>query len=241
MHWRQILGDTSYWRSLIFSGFIALATVLISGGIALLFSLRYRKALGGKMTLLYLPLTIPAIVMAFFVFQFLSKAGFLSRLTNAIGLTSGLESFPDLVNDQFGIGILLAHIFMATPFFMILFLQIYENERVDRYVQLARTLGCSAQNIRRRIQFPIMIHRAAPTLILYFIFAFGSYEIPLLLGSQSPQMISVYTIQKLQRFNLNDIPLAYTSSLIYAIFVLTIAIVLLRKYGKSRTISGAHE
>jgi putative spermidine/putrescine transport system permease protein len=43
----------------------------------------------------------------------------------------------------------------------------------------------------------------------------GSYEIPLLLGRQSPQMMSVLVIQKLRKFSLAAIPEAYIMALVF--------------------------
>lgn len=223
-HWQKTVTYTPFWKSLFFSFTIAIVTVFIACGLAIGIAIRFRHIWKQHQALLYLPLTIPSIVMAFFVFQLLSKAGFLSRILNQIGVTNGIEGFPDLVNDNYGLGILFAHIFMATPFFTILFLQVYQNERLQLFHQLSATLGASKMDGLKKVVLPIILQKSFPAIILYFIFSFGSYEIPLLLGSQSPQMISVFTIQKLQRYNLADIPIAYVSCIIYTIFIAVIVI-----------------
>jgi len=56
-------------------------------------------------------------------------------------------------------------------------------------------------------------------VFLYFMFVMGSYEIPLLVGSQSVQMVSIRTIQRLQRYNLGDIPEAYAISVAYTLMI----------------------
>jgi putative spermidine/putrescine transport system permease protein len=109
---------------------------------------------------------------------------------------------------------------MATPFFIILFSNLYHNERLDEYATLAATLGAKHVYVARKVIIPVLLYRSFATLVLYFVFILSSYEIPLLLGSQSRQMISVLTIQKLQRFNLNDIPQAYAISVLYGIIVI---------------------
>jgi putative spermidine/putrescine transport system permease protein len=227
-HWLTTLSYAAFWKSLLFSFAIAILTVVIACGLALFIALKWREAWNRSQFLLYLPLTIPAIVMAFFVFQFLSKSGFLSRVCNRIGLTQSIEGFPDLVNDNYGIGILFAHLCMATPFFAILFLQVFRNERIQAFMHLSFTLGSTQKNTFRKVVLPMIVRKSLPAIILYFIFSFGSYEIPLLLGSQSPQMISVFTLQKLQRFNLADIPIAYVSSIVYTLFIVLVLIVINR-------------
>jgi putative spermidine/putrescine transport system permease protein len=54
---------------------------------------------------------------------------------------------------------------------------------------------------------------------LFFVFVLGSYEIPLLLGRQSPQMMSILTMRKLERFDLATIPQAYVIALIYTVMM----------------------
>lgn len=219
-HWQRTIAMPAFRDSLIFSFYIASVTVLVSGTFAMILAIFGRKAWQFYKALLYVPLTIPAIVMAFFTFQLLSDSGFASRILFQLGLTPGIEGFPALTNDRFGMGILFAHICMATPFFTVLFLQIYENEQIMALTNMAASLGSNGRQNLKRIILPVILKKASPTLALYFIFAFGSYEIPLILGSQSRQMISVFTIRKLQRFNLLDIPVAYVSSIVYTAIVM---------------------
>lgn len=83
---------------------------------------------------------------------------------------------------------------------------------------------------------PVLLRQSFPTLVLYFIFVMGSYEIPLLLGSQSPQMMSVLTIRKLQRFDLTDMPQAYVVGVLYTVFVVGVVVFLLRKKSGERSL-----
>ena len=221
-HWKILLASTEFWQSLGFSVWVALCSIFV----ALLLSLaavvsgaeKWQK--GPLSRFIYLPLTLPAIVVALLVFQLLSGAGFISRLFFQTGLSAGMEDFPELVNDPLGAGIIISHVLMATPFFIILFANLYQSERLDAYKQLAATLGASAAQCRRKVLAPLLLRRAFPTLVLYFVFVMGSYEIPLLLGSQSPQMISVMAIRKLQRFDLADRPQAYIAGVLYSLLAL---------------------
>jgi len=171
--------------------------------------------------------------MAFYTFQLLAKSGIVSRISFQIGLLQDLNNFPDWINDSWGIGIIFAHTCMATPFFIILFNNLYQSERLQSFSDLAATLGASVMQINGRVLIPVLLHRAFATLVLYFVFVMSAYEIPLLLGSQSRQMISVFTIQKLQRFNLQDIPQAYVVSVIYTGLVIVFLIILLSNKFKS--------
>jgi len=230
-HWQKLLLGGTFWRSLGFSVWVALVTMAVSVALALGAVLRWQRAFAGRFLsfLIYLPLVFPAMVVGFYTFQMLAKSGVLSRVSYQLGWISNLNQFPDWINDNWGIGIIVAHTFMATPFLIILFSNLYQNERLDESVKLAETLGASQRQITWRVTTPVLLNRAFATLVLYFIFVMSSYEIPLLLGSQSREMISVLTIRKLQRFNLNDIPQAYAISVLYGAVLITLVVNLLGK------------
>ncbi len=221
VHWQEILGDAAFWRTLGFSLYVAAVSIGVALGLSLALVLRSPQAYTKGMLsfFIYLPLSIPAIVMAFFIFQLLGKGGWLSRVSHQLGLISALEQFPDWVNDNYGIGIIVAHVIMATPFFTIFFANLYQNERLGEYLHLAATLGANGRQRIFRVAVPVLLRRGLATVFLYFMFVMGSYEIPLLVGSQSVQMVSVRTIQRLQRYNLGDIPEAYAISVAYTVLV----------------------
>jgi putative spermidine/putrescine transport system permease protein len=65
----------------------------------------------------------------------------------------------------------------------------------------------------------MLLKRALPNILLYFIFVFGAFEVPLLLGRTNPETVSVLAVRKLQRFNLLDIPQGYAIAVLYTGFV----------------------
>lgn len=229
VHWQEVLGDKAFWLTIGFSLYVAFCSIAIALFLSLIVVLRSPGTFtkGIMSYFIYLPLSIPAIVMAFFVFQLMGKGGWLSRLSYQLGITQGLEHFPDWVNDNFGIGIIVAHVIMATPFFTIFFANLYENERLTAYLQLAATLGAKKSQQTFKVAVPILLRRGMATIFLYFMFVMGSYEIPLLVGSQSVQMVSIRTIQRLQRFDLGEIPEAFVINIAYTIIVAILLTLLL--------------
>ncbi len=230
-YWHDVLFSRDIWRSFGLSLYIAGTTVLITLMLALTITLKCRKALstGPLSYAIYLPLAIPATVAAFLVFQLLSGAGFLSRILLNAGVISKISEFPDLVNDAASLGIIAAHVGLAVPFFVILFHEIYSSERIDRLSDLARTLGASSRRITTRITVPILLRRGFANIALLFIVVLGSYEIPLLLGLQSPQMISVLTMRKYEMFDIRQKPEAFIAAILYTALVLAILYVLFRR------------
>lgn len=226
--WQTVLFEKPFWTSLGFSLYVALLSVGISLGIALTIALSWQQKLqkGLLSNVIYLPLCFPATVMTFFSFQLLSKSGLLARIGYQFGIINEINDFPIWIKDAYGIGIIFTSVLLTTPFFIILFSNLYQSEKIASYVNLAKTLGATNSQILRKVTIPILLKRASITIYLFVIFVMGSYEVPLLLGRQNPQMISVAVLQKIQRFNLNDMPQGYAMSLLYVLLIVLILLIL---------------
>ena len=123
--------------------------------------------------LLFLPLTIPPIVVAFVILQMYAGSGILSRVMNQTGVIDGIRQFPALVQDPYGIGILLAHVFIVFPFFLLVLLNLYQHEKLDEIERVASSLGADSATIRFKLQLPILMKSMLPLIILYIIFFHG--------------------------------------------------------------------
>ncbi|MDB5034921.1 MAG: hypothetical protein JWQ98_2162 [Chlorobi bacterium] len=223
-HWSRLGEDFEIVRSFAMSIGVALAVVMFSVAVALGLSLALRRSLrsGGLGYTIYLPIALPGTVLAFLFFQILSGAGLLARITAALGIISDPSGFPGLVNDPYGIGIILAEMFVAVPFFTILFAQLHDAERLPELRGLAESLGAGRMDLLRRVVVPLLLRRAFPTIILTFIGVLGAYEVPLLLGPSTPQMISVLTMRKYARFDLAQKPEAFICAILYTALALAL-------------------
>lgn len=226
--WVSVLKSGSFFNSFLYSALIALVAVLLSVGGALWITLKFRNELEKKLLsfIIYLPLAVPGIVTGFFTFQLFSKGGFFARLAYNLGWITEASQFPDLVNDGLAFGILLSFITMLMPFFVLLFLNVYKNERIEELSILAHSLGANSQQVSRRIFLPILIKKTWVLIVLYFIFLLGAYEVPLLLGQESPQMLSVLIIQEIKQYDLSKISEGYVVAVMYTIIVSIAAIIL---------------
>ncbi len=223
-HWKAVFTTGSMLSSFYYSALVAVASIAIAVALSMMTALKLYNYLqkGFLSYLIYIPLAFPGIVAAFFIFQLFSKSGILSRVAYKLHLINDIQAFPDLVNDKYGIGIIAAFTFLIFPFFVLLFVNIIKNERLQEYAQAASTLSAKPRQILWRISLPLLLRRALPNIILYFIFIFGSFEVPLLLGRSDPEMVSVLAVRKLQRFNLLDLPQGYAVAVLYSVFTLII-------------------
>jgi putative spermidine/putrescine transport system permease protein len=229
-HVKNVLESKEIYQSFLYSIYIATISIFISLSISLVGVWLYKATITkGRLSFLsYLPLALPAIVTAFLSFQFLGKSGWFSAIAYQGGFIHNLAQFPDLINDRFAIGIIITHILMAVPFFLIFFSNLYQAENLNALAEVSSSLGANRQQIASKIILPVLLKRGLNTILLYFIFILGSYEIPLILGRQSPQMISVLVVRKMQRFNLLDIPQGYFISFVYSLLVVLILFLFVR-------------
>ena len=220
-HWHAIFTSNEIISRFIYTLFLSVTSIVLCIICALFLALFIGKKLGEGFVAyaIYLPMAFPSIVAAFFFFQLLGNAGFLSRLFYHAGITTSINSFPNLVNDTFGIGIIVAQWFLSLPVFVLLYVSLIISENIDNLKLLAASLGATKKQILWQITLPILLKKSFPTIVLFFVFKLGSYEIPLLLGRSNPETISVFIARKMQRFNLLDIPQGYAVAVLYAMMV----------------------
>lgn len=230
-YWRQVLQSGELLGSFLYSAMLAGIGVTLSVALALLVSMGLRNSLNHRFwsLLMYFPLAIPGMVASFLSIQLLSKAGFFSRISMRLGWIDRLQEFPDWINDSYGIGIILTFVLIVSPFFVILFSNVYQNERVSELSTLAYSLGARSNQVFWQVTLPILISKTKRIIILYFIFLLGSYEIPLVLGQESPQMLSVLIIRELKQFDLKLIPEGYVVAVAYTVVIAIAALLVFRR------------
>jgi putative spermidine/putrescine transport system permease protein len=236
--WTRALTDPATWHSFALSLAIAAATVVMAAaaGMLLALTLGHRLARGPLSYVAYTPLALPFTVAAFVVFQWLTPSGLLARAALWAGLIDELDAFVPLVNDPYGIGILVTHVLIAAPFLALVFQRLIVQERVPELQQLSSTLGASRLQTLVRVTAPLLVRRGASNLALIFVVVLGSYEVPLLLGRQAPQMLSVLIMRKYGRFDIEDKPEAFALAALYtAVVVAGLALVFRSREGSRAT------
>lgn len=221
VHWTAVVWSRDVWASFLLSLYVATATVLLTTGVALALALGLRRSLthGPLALLIYFPLALPGTVAAFLAFQLFGGGGFLARVAVAVGWLATPAEIVPMVHDAWARGIVFTHVAIAVPFFTLLFVELYASERVGELVGLASALGASPWQGVRRVAVPVLLRASAANLTLFFIVVLGSFEIPLLLGRQSPQMLSVLTYRKFALYDLAEKPQAYVVALLYTALV----------------------
>jgi len=216
-HWARAFERSEAARAAAFSLWVASAVTSLSAAFGLAAVLLGGPALRRPLALALLcaPLATPVAVAGFFVQQLLSGGGLLARIAYRLEWIEGPGDFPALVNDAFGIGIVLAHLIGTTSLLALFFAAAARAAKLDEYLDLARSLGATKAQARWRVGLPLLLRKGRAVILLVFILTLGSFEIPLILGRESPQMLSVLIQRKAAGYNLAERPEAFALTALY--------------------------
>ncbi len=215
--WHTLFVNGDFWLSCAYSVALTVVTLSLAVAIALLLlaALGDRLRQGWLARALFLPLAVPPVVAALISFTLLSDSGLLSRIAHAFGWMATPADFPALIFDAGGRGIVVTHLAMVTPLFMLLFDRLQEQLRVPLLMQQAKALGASRYQAWRRVALPLLLRQAWPVITVYGVALLGAYELPLLLGAAHPSMVSVTIQRALGGYDLAQQPYGYAMASAY--------------------------
>ena len=97
---------------------------------------------------------------------------------------------------------------------------------MEELSKLAFSLGANGSQVTWKVTIPIILRKTWTLIALYFIFLLGAYEVPLILGQESPQMLSVLIIRELNQYDLTKISEGFVVAVVYTIVVSLAAVAL---------------
>lgn len=228
--YQNILGREEFYRSLLLSLWISLASTGISTVLAVGSALVLRQQFRGRrwVTFIFqLNIPIPHLVGAIGILFLFSQSGFLARLAHLGQIIDSPGDFPALVFDSYAIGIILEYIWKSTCFIGVIVLAVMQSVGED-YEQAARTLGANRWQRFRYVLLPLIMPGILSASILVFAFTFGAFEVPLLLGERYPSALPVLAYRYYTDVDLNFRPEAMAVSVIISILVTILIFVYLR-------------
>jgi len=186
---------------LLFSFYVSATSTLISitlGSVTSFYLISYSRT---KLNygILNIVLVLPHIAFAYIIYLFFSETGFLFRFLNIFGLDPGFS----LVNDRWGIGIMLNYVLKEIPF-IILYLIATNTRQMGNHIYAARDLGASPIQCFFQVYLPLNKIQVTSIAIVIFAFVLGNYEVPFLLGANSPQFLSVSALNNFQSIDIDQ-------------------------------------
>ena len=196
----------SVWVSLKIALWSAVFACIL--GVALSMALiKTRKAKGSTLYAIRLPVLVPHAVVALFVVQICGQTGLLARLGYALGLLEDYNQFPQLLYTPSYFGTILAYLWKEIPF-VAYFVLAFMSSISETLGEAAENLGASPLRSFFEITLPLSLGVISKAFLIIFIFAFGGYELPLLLGATIPKALSVQTYLSYMSPDLLQRPLA---------------------------------
>lgn len=147
---------------------------------------------GAMLYTVRLPILVPHTVVAVFTVALLSQTGLFARLAYALGIINDYTEFPGLLYGTGYWGVILAYLWKEIPFIAYFSLALMSG--VSRTLgEASENLGASPVKTFMNITLPLSMPAIARGFIIVFIYAFGGYELPMLLGATAPKAFPVYT------------------------------------------------
>ena len=191
----QIFTHADFLQSVWVSLRIALWSAILSAALGVLVSvalIKCKKTGGGLLYAVRLPILVPHAVVAVFVIQIFSQTGLIARVCYFLGLLEDSNRFPQLLYTSGYWGAILAYLWKEIPF-VAYFVLAFMAGISDTLSQAAENLGASPMRSFFEVTLPLSVPVISKAFLIIFIFAFGGYELPLLLGSTLPKALAVQT------------------------------------------------
>lgn len=237
-HFKNVLQDADFGKSLLLTFYISTVSTVIAAAVSVVLSLALIKwAADSRIVnfILQIPLTVPHLVIAISVILLLSPAGLLSRLLASMSIIRNPSDFPLLVNDGWGIGILIVYVWKEIPFITFMLLSVLKNMGTE-LLEAGSTLNASKYQRFIYIILPIIAPSLGSACFIVFAFTFGAFEVPYLLGQTYPLVLPVWAYKNYSDIDLMARPEGIAIGLIIAVIV-TLAIIfsqLLLHLGRKR-------
>ncbi len=194
-YYTEVFSNPDFLGSVWVSLKIALwsATFACILGVALSMALiKCRKTKGAAIYAVRVPILVPHAVVAVFVVQILGQTGLLARLGFWLGLLEDFDQFPQLLYTPGYFGTILAYLWKEIPFVAYFVLAFMASVSAS-LGEAAENLGADPLRSFFEVTLPLSLPAIAKAFLIIFIFAFGGYELPLLLGATLPKALSVQT------------------------------------------------
>ena len=219
-------GAADVWASAAFTLWVSAASTLLALVLALAAAGWIDRPAGrrrGATGVMHINLAIPHVVWAIGLLIILSQGGLLSRVAAAIGLIAEPSEFPLLVRDPLGIGIILHYATKEAPFLALIAYALI-RARPRELDATARSLGATGLRRFRMLTLPTVLPGLAIAGALVIAFVFGAYEAPVVLGMDSPRMLSVVG---LDLFSASDLTLRPQAMALGVVMAATLMVALL--------------
>ncbi len=192
-YYAQALSHPELIASIKYSLYLAAVSsaLAVVGGVVLSAALTQAKASRLFQLLgVQVPISTAHMLVAIAAVCLFAGSGLVPRILAALGFTTLAESFPTVVGAASGWGIIFVYLWKEIPFVAFCTVTIMANIS-EKFGEAAAGLGASPARTFFGITLPLCKGAIVKAFLIVFAFAFGSYEIPFLLGPTLPKALPV--------------------------------------------------
>ncbi len=229
-NWVAVVTSYYFIDSLLFTLKVAVVSTALAMAIAVACALALRRTFVGKKLVVLMfqfNLTIPRMAAAMMLLLLLSQTGFLSQIARFAGITQGTADFPYLIQDQAGVGLVIAFTWRFFPYIGMSVLGILQGASQE-YEDQAAVLGVGRFRRFWHVTLPMIVPATSIASIIVFAAAFGDYEIPMVLGNSTHRVLSIYTYLKYSDPAMMNRPESYV--LMVSMIVVLVVVILLYRH-----------
>ncbi|MCR8968563.1 ABC transporter permease [Facklamia sp. 7083-14-GEN3] len=233
VYYQDLLSNKQFSQSVFFSLKIALYSAFISTIIGLAwayFWLIQEKLSRWQRMMVKIPIIVPHLVVALFILQLFGRTGIFARILFAVGFKNAQNWFDSLVFQPNGWGIIFSFMWKEIPFVLFYCYPIISS--INRKLgEAAQTLGANRMQSFIKIVLPLSKSTILAAFFIIFMYTFGSYELPALLGPTLPKGLPVAAYQAYIHPDLSQRPLAMAyNGILLLVSLLAAAIIYLMAF-----------
>lgn len=228
--YQSLFSGQELWSSLVFTLYLSLTSTALALGLGVAIALAFRRLFSRSRFgafMLQLNLPVPHLVGALAMLLLLGQSGLLARVADSVALIDGPAAFPALVFDSGGIAIIVEYVWKEVPFFALIALAALGSV-ADDFESIAGTLGAGRWQRFRHVSLPLIAPVLLPASVVVFAFTFGTFEVPLILGSSFPEALPVLAYRNFTNVDLAARPEAMAAGIVMMAIITLTALLYLR-------------
>lgn len=187
---REFLENLRYTVKInFFTGVISLLLTVVF--LYLIHINRNSKYLGKAFKkILEFPVGVSYLTGAYALVLLLSRGGVIGSYLVKFGVIESIREFPILINDNYGVGIILGYIWKVVPFMVMMCIPMMADiER--KWRDLGILYNLTDYNFFKKIIFPMILPTLSLSFFLVLAYLFSAFETSYILGVTYPRTLSV--------------------------------------------------
>ncbi|WP_226683800.1 ABC transporter permease [Sutcliffiella horikoshii] len=231
----KIFENEAFLDSLKYSLRIAFVSTILSLFLGLLLTKFLYETLKNHLarTMVWLPMLFPHFVWGYMMILLFSQTGWFSTMLHALSILDSPDQFPVLTNDRYGIGIILTYTLKEIPFVVLMLLPVYAQLNRD-LPNVVKTLGGNKWHVFKTVEWPWLFPVLMEAGLIVFAFILAAFEVPFLLGTTYPKMVSVLAYEWFYQGDWSKRPESFAVMMTVTAIIFGLLVLLLSLVSRSR-------